>query len=117
MKKAKKYSTLRTNLQLLAHQDYLTFANNEDDKILFKSAQNYDLSLPAKEEMLSMDKILSQLKNETVSQPKKVAATHVFAIQERNIKNIVENKIIKLALICELFLIKNTTNQHYHLHQ
>ena len=65
MKKAKKYSNLRTNLQLLAHQDHLTFANNEDDKILFKSAQNYDLSLPAKEEMLIMDKILSQLKNET----------------------------------------------------
>lgn len=57
-----------TYLQLLVHQNYLKFANNEDDKILFKPAQDCDLSLFTKEEIIIMDKVLNQLNNKSASQ-------------------------------------------------
>ena len=46
----------------------MKFANNEDDKILFKPAQDCDLSLFTKEEIIIMDKVLNQLNNKSASQ-------------------------------------------------
>ncbi|HIT11512.1 MAG TPA: DUF4065 domain-containing protein [Candidatus Pelethosoma merdigallinarum] len=57
-----------TYLQLLVHQNYLNFSNDEDDKILFTPNQDCDLSLFTKEEIIIMDKVLSQLENKSASQ-------------------------------------------------
>ena len=55
-------------LQFLIHQNYLKFANGEEDKILFEPAQECDLSLFTKEEIAIMDKVLSELKNKSATQ-------------------------------------------------
>jgi DNA-binding transcriptional regulator YiaG/uncharacterized phage-associated protein len=57
-----------TYLQFLVHQNYLEFANDEDDKILFKPTQNCDLSLFTKEEIIIMDRVLNQLNHKSASQ-------------------------------------------------
>lgn len=49
-------------LHFLIKQNYLEFVNDEEDKILFKPIQECDLSLFTKEEIMIMDKVLSQLK-------------------------------------------------------
>ena len=55
-------------LQFLIHQNYLEFVNNEEDKILFKPAQDYDLSLFTEEEINIMDKVKTKLKNKSASE-------------------------------------------------
>lgn len=58
----------KTYLELLIHQNYLEFANDEDDKILFEPTQDCDLSLFTKEEINIMNKVLSQLKNKSATE-------------------------------------------------
>lgn len=55
-------------LQLLVHQNYLDFSIDEEDKTYFKTAQDCDLSLFTKEEIIIMDKVLSKLKNKSAAQ-------------------------------------------------